>query len=58
MVDCGCEGKETTNGRIGTVLRPTCWKTTQLYTQLLNDLDKIKQLGGKIKPTAYLWAFV
>lgn len=58
MVDCDCEERETTNGRIGTVLRPTRWKTTQLYTQLLNDLDKIKQLGGKIKPTAYLWAFV
>lgn len=35
MVDCGCEGREPTNGRLGTVLRPTCQKTKELYTQNL-----------------------
>lgn len=46
MIDCGCEGREPTNGRLGTVLRPTCQKTKQLHTQILSDLDKIKQWGG------------
>lgn len=56
MVDCGCEGREPTNGRLGTVLRPTCQKTKELYTQNLSDTDKTKQWGEKTKPTAYLRA--
>lgn len=40
MVDCGCEGREPTNGRLGTVLRPTCQKTKQLHTQILSGQNK------------------
>lgn len=58
MIDCGCEGREPTNGRLGTVLRPTCQKTKQLHTQILCDLDKIKQWGGETKPIAYSRAVV
>lgn len=54
MVDCGCEGREPTNGRLGTVLRPTCQKTKQLYTQILSDLDKIKQWGWENKTNSLL----
>lgn len=54
MVDCGCEGREPTNGRLGTVLRPTCQKTKELYTQNLKWHRQNKTMGWENKTNSLL----